>query len=341
MTDPLQPLQPEENSNPVVPEVAPAIPPVETAPVVPETAPTPPPTPVPHVENSLKQIRTFQGDVAEALGRQKESLFSIQQSEQLKRATGATVPDPTRLQGAENDNKRKEFILLTLGSFVLIGLGLVGAWYGYQEFLRKTAPPVVLVPENRFVNIQSEMTLNTASSTRDRLFADVALNSEDVGEGELMQFILRKGPLLTSPLMTTTEFLELTRAKAPSSLVRAFDPLFMLGTIGQSRFLIIKLSSFENAFAGMLSWEKTLPEDLGPLFSTAQTLQNNGTESVFKDVTLRNKDARAVFAPTGVGSSTAPVLLYSFFGNQMLIITDSVETLRILVDRLTQGLLSR
>ena len=60
----------------------------------------------------LKQIRTFQGDVAEALGKQKESIFSIQQSEQLKRASGGTVPEADN--DAESDKKRKEFILLTL-----------------------------------------------------------------------------------------------------------------------------------------------------------------------------------------------------------------------------------
>ncbi len=347
MTDPLQPqqLQAEENSNSVPPEVVPTVPEsVPTAPIEPFVVPppvesvvgTPPPTATP-----LKQIRTFQGDVAQALGNQKESLFSIQQSEGLKRASGGTVPDPSLIQEAKNDGKRKEFILLTLGSFVLIGLGLVGAWYGYQEFLRKTAPPIIAVPENRFIGIQSEMTLNVASSTRDRLFADIALNAADVAQGELMQFVLRKGSVATSPLLTTSEFFQLTQTKAPSSLVRAFDPLFMLGTLGQSRFLIIKLSSFENAFAGMLSWEKTLAEDLGPLFATAQILQNNDSQSVFSDVTLRNKDARAIFAPTGLGSTTAPVLLYSFFDNQMLIITDSAETLKTIVDRLTQELLSR
>ena len=59
----------------------------------------------------LKQIRTFQGDVAEALGKQHESLFSIQQSEQLKRASGGSVFE------AEEVNQRREFILLMAGSF--------------------------------------------------------------------------------------------------------------------------------------------------------------------------------------------------------------------------------
>src|SRR3989344_3490847 len=210
----------------------------------------------------LKQIRTFQGDVAEALGKQHESLFSIQQSEQLKRASGGSVFE------AEEVNQRREFILLMAGSFLLIGLGLVGAWYGYKEFLRKTAPPVIVIPENRFIGIQSEMTFNVASSTRNKFFSDIVTNSAEIKSNELMQFVLRHGEGSSAALMNTAEFLRLIQIQAPSSLVRAFDPLFMLGTLGESRFLLIKLSSFENAFAGMLSWEKTLVTDLGPLFVT-------------------------------------------------------------------------
>ena len=38
-------------------------------------------------DTPLKQIRTFQGDVAEALNRQRESLVSIQRAEYLRKNT--------------------------------------------------------------------------------------------------------------------------------------------------------------------------------------------------------------------------------------------------------------
>ncbi len=122
--------------------------------------------------------------------------------------------------------------------------------------------------------------------------------------------------------------------------MRSFEPYFMLGTLGESRFIIFRLASFENAFSGMLNWEKNLPADLGTLFSTAPLLSNITTESVFKDVIYRNKDVRLLSVPTGPNStSTTPVLMYSFFDNKKLIITDNIETLQILIDRLTQTLL--
>jgi len=144
------------------------------------------------------------------------------------------------------------------------------------------------------------------------------------------------------PLLRTSEFLEILNSQAPGNLVRAFDPLFMFGsfkgslaTDETSTFLIIKLASFENAFAGMLAWEEHLAEDLGPLFATATLFKNVAPESTFVDVIDRNKDIRMLML------GEQPVLLYSFFDNNLLIITDHIETMRTLVDRLTREKLSR
>ena len=109
----------------------------------------------------------------------------------------------------------------------------------------------------------------------------------------------------------------------------------MFGALEKSTFLIIKLSSFENAFAGMLAWEKTLSQDIGPLFATSELLRNLPIDSVFTDIVDKNKDIRILMF------NDQTVLLYSFFDNNKLIITDNIDTLRILVDRLIQEKLSR
>lgn len=291
-----------------------------------------PPTSV-GASTSLKQIRTFQGDVANALQDQKESLFSIRQTEQLKRGSGGMVVEAEAREG-----KPHEFFLLLVGSLFLIILGAGGAWFGYKEFVKKTAPPVITAPESRLIAVQEEVNINFASTTRESLITLINENSAGVGSNTLKHFVLRKGLLSSSPLASTAEFFQKIQSQAPGSLVRAFDPLFMAGTLGESRFLIIKLSSFENAFPGMLAWEENMARDIGDLFATASDLKSIGSEAVFKDVISRNKDVRVL---SGVGTTTTPLLLYSFFDNKILIITDSLETLRVLVDRLTQELLSR
>ena len=289
----------------------------------------------PENANSLKQIRTFQGDVADALGRQKESLFSIQQAERSKMVLGGSVPQAS----GESSEKRKEFLLLLLGSAFLLLLGGIGAWYGYNQIVKRIAPPVIIAPESRFIPTESEAIVNTATTTRDTLLARLDEGWSGTGVNELKHLVLRNGEGKLAPLTTAAEFLTILETLAPGSLVRALEPTFMFGTLGESRFLIFKIKSFENAFAGMFIWEENLARDLGPLFATAPLLKTIPPESVFLDVISRNKDVRLLSAP--VASSTEPALLYSFFDRKALIITDNLETLRVLVDRLTQELLSR
>lgn len=279
-------------------------------------------------ETPLKQIRTFQGDVAEALHRQQSSLVSIQRAEHLRSGSIQSAADTP----SKDTAKRKEFTMLVLGSLALFILGAVGVWFTYNEFVRKTATPAVVVPDSRFVSANTEININLTVASREALINALSDASRNVSPGELTHIILS---------LSTGEFLNILGSQAPSSLVRAFDPLFMFGVLGGSPtkgvsdFLIIKLVSFENAFAGMLLWEKNLAQDIGPLFATAPLLKNILPESAFVDVTDRNKDVRML----ALGDQ--PVLLYSFFDNNMLIITDSIETLRALIDRLTREKLSR
>lgn len=72
-----------------------------------DSPPTPSaPEPQNRAPSPLKQIRTFQGDVAEALDRQQESLFSIQQAERAKVISGGSVPTPP----SPETQKQKEFL---------------------------------------------------------------------------------------------------------------------------------------------------------------------------------------------------------------------------------------
>ncbi|MBI2065473.1 MAG: hypothetical protein HYT68_00160 [Candidatus Zambryskibacteria bacterium] len=290
----------------------------------------------PREENSnsqspLKQIRTFQGDAVEALQRQKESLVSIQRGEQIKRGLSGTSA-----QTANQDSTGgKEFFLLLLGSLILFALGAAGTWYVYGEFTRKTATQTVGIPANRFISANSEVNLDFQTLTRDSLINTVSNTINDIPDSELRHIILRKAAEDKLAVLSTSEFLSALESKAPGSLVRAFDPLFMFGNYRASTFIIIRLSSFENAFAGMLAWEKDLARDIGPLFATSGLLRDIAPESVFIDTIDRNKDIRMLAFEDQV------VLLYSFFDNNMLIITDSIETLRTIIDRLTREKLSR
>src|SRR3989344_8438462 len=240
-------------------------------------------------ETPLKQIRTFQGDVADALKRQEESLVSIQRREHLRQsATG-----PTTDTSSQNPDQRRKVLLFIIGSLVLFVIGVAGIWYAYNEFVRKTSTPITETPVNRFVSSNKEADLEFAQTSRETFIRGLNVALGEVPPGELRHLVLRQEAANhKGALLSTTDFLNKLESRAPSSLVRAFNPLFMLGALGRSTFIIIKLASYENAFAGMLLWERNLAQDLGPILATAQALRYVPQESVFTDFTNRNKDIR-------------------------------------------------
>lgn len=236
---------------------------------------------------------------------------------------------------------------LLVGSLLLLAVAGGVGWFAYNQYLVKTAVPVPSVPESRFLSAESTATLDVKGLGRDDLIAKINDATQGAKAGSLLHLDLREG----TSTEKTADFFSALDTQAPGSLVRSLEPVFMMGAIGlqgqssgESRFLIFRLSSYDAAFGGMLNWEKTMPSDIGPLFATSGAMQALDPASVFKDVVYRNKDVRALYAPVADASgatTTSPVLLYSFFNNKMLIVTDRLETLQTLIDRLTQEELAR
>ncbi|MDP2651328.1 MAG: hypothetical protein Q8O98_01920 [bacterium] len=291
------------------------------------------PNNIPKVKHdpSLKQIRTFQGDVADAINRQKESLVSIQRAEQVKSMPAEVKKSP------EEKARLKSIVLLSL-SFALVIAGGTGGWFTYRKFSSQQAPPVYTPPPGRLITPNKEATIGTEGLSRESLIRLVAENEQGIKPGELKHLIL---PIEASKLF------EVLKAKAPGNMIRALDPEFMLGILGQppsvesavgtaSVFLIIKVNSFENVFPGMLAWEESMLEDIGPLFATRLKSLGMSEENPFEDQTFKNKDARVLKDTDGT-----TVIIYSFLDAKTLIITDSERSLETLMGRLTLSSLSR
>lgn len=288
----------------------------------------------PPSSSPLKQIRTYQGDIAEALTRQNESIYSIQAKEHAR-------------GGGEAEQVVKSIWPLLVGSLLLITVALFGGYVAYGEYMRKTSPPSIVTPESRFLASESSRDIDMKGLDREALVARIRESAAETKVGELRHISLKEA----TSTAKVSSFFNTLGTQAPPSLVRALEPAFMLGALGlpgensgASRFLIFRLTSFPNAFGGMLNWEKSLAGDVGALFNTFDPVKTIAPASVFKDVVYKNKDVRVLYGE-GVdaagATTTAPVLLYSFFDNRMLIITDRLETLQTLIDRLTQDALAR
>src|SRR3989344_6978840 len=180
---------------------------------------------IPEENPSLKQIRTFQGDVAEAIAKQKESLVSIQRAEQ--KLNEAREPNLEEIQQKRNIRKS---IAFTFGTIFLVFLGAVGGWYGYTTYRSKSTPPQIETPANRFIVVTGDAYIDAPTTTpRDLLIAKISEEiSKEIGPTEVKHLVLKNG----SGLLSTQEFMRSMRSSAPGNLVRAFNPLFMLGVSG-------------------------------------------------------------------------------------------------------------
>ena len=286
-------------------------------------------------KSPLKQIRTYQGDVASALEHQNESLASIQKREAVKQEAIQKRTPPKQ----ESSSKP---IILVFFIFIFIALGAAGGYFAYMKFKQQTALPVVVVPANRLIPIREARNINTTDLNREQFInlvrEEAARSSSAEQKGEIVQLELRKGEG-DATLLQTSEFLVLMESRAPGSLVRALDSTFMFGVtqsdIGRP-FIFFKLKSYEQAYPGMLEWEENLREDLLPLFISPEELSAISSESRFQDITIANKDARVL--KDGAGKT---VLLYTFIDNEVLLITDNETSLRTLQNLYSGGKLAR
>ncbi len=338
-TDPQINLVPQKPVEPVT-QVAPTVPttPSPTPSPIPATTPLPPPPPPeqPSTPSPLKQIRTFEGDVAEAIRKQNESLISIQRKEEKRRDAIKTLAPNV---GAGEHRSLKP-LLMSLVTIVLIAGGGYASYFAWTTYSEKTALPVLDTPLNQFISTNLVTDVDASTLGRQALIDLVETTRlKDRKDSEMEQLELRRGTEPTSELLSTADFLTRLASHAPNPLVRSFDDLFMLSVLGANpahTVLLIRLDSFENAFPGMLEWEERLVEDMMPLFINRERLSEIPTISEFKDKTIQNHDTRILRDSTG-----EIVLLYGFFDNNMLIITDTEESFRTVLNRLQSEKLSR
>jgi hypothetical protein len=147
------------------------------------------------------------------------------------------------------------------------------------------------------------------------------------------------------PPITSQELISTLAPNAPDDLLRTFDPnYYLLGVHvfdGNQEFLVLKVDSYEQAFSGMLEWERTMATELSPLFirdprpRTAEELAGISTTTPaaliptdFRDQVVANHDARVVLNDQG-----DIVLLWAFIDRSTLVITNNESTLSEVISR--------
>jgi hypothetical protein len=324
----------------------------------------------------------MQRDMAAAVEREKTSLGSVVLAEEKRRARVAAGEEsgPTNIEPAREREHISMMALAVIGGIALT-TGAIAAVA--IALLREAEPPRgepvplvhTVVPVDGSV---SPVTLGglTTLSIRSRLreaveTADVPINSLSaiplVDRGQLVPE--ERGAIAVE--LTADEFLRRVAPEAPAALRRSLEPTFTFGVhyFGRNTaFLAFGVSSFEQAFAEMLAWERTLEIDLGPVFrqsgapsslSPQEQENQGGADAVaatttlagaatsttmeapprrttssrsrrFLDEVIANHDVRVLRDERG-----EPFLLYAFPNRSTLFFAASIPTLEELFRRLT------
>ncbi len=279
----------------------------------------------PTVQNdpSIKPLRTFKSDAEEAVRYQNISAAQIALAEQKKKESSTPIQYETE--------KKSSFGII---AFLLILLLVGGAGGYYWFFVLKQNPASALPQALRVQTILPYTNANTIQIDQDR-------NAIDTIAGALLAAeVEQRGiyALIPVPTGTTTSAAGINSilkdTNIPNMLDRSLGSDYMVGAYAgdtKDPFVILKNTYFQNAFAGMLEWEKDLRNDMISLIrmSRADETTTSLNNDSFEDVVISNIDARVLRNADGEA-----VLSYAFADKDTIVITTKTETLKTLLDKL-------
>jgi len=285
-----------------------------------------------NINENIKTIHTYSSDMADAVRTNETSIIKIALAEQEKKEREALY------KKAEGSSGSK--ILLVVGSIVLITLAVGGVYYLMKRNAATNAPV-----KTTTTNIEALISYD------DQVFLDMSNATSPIDISSIIQNELKKGGksgnikalFLTHianakpELLQLTKFFSLLKVTAPPMLIRSLSDEYLVGSYqptdgaGQGHlFLLFKTKDYNQSYAGLLGWEKTMLDDLFNLFNIDVSGDASSLLSKpWKDVVINNVDARAIYDDGGKA-----LLYYLFINKDNFLITDNQDAIREVSSRL-------
>lgn len=137
------------------------------------------------------------------------------------------------------------------------------------------------------------------------------------------------GTYVTEPVDLPT-FLRALKPHIPETLLSSLSGEYFVGVHAieeNAPFIMLKITEPDRAFAGMLSWEKQIGQDLQPFFES-RGVPVGGEILQFSDISVDSIDARVVR-----GADGNIRIIYAITEKNILVITNNIQTLREVTDR--------
>lgn len=304
------------------------------------------------ISPDLKPIRTYEKDLAEAIAKKRISTASFVIAEDKKKNTDLEKKQEDAVENLlikkEKHGTSSKKWLLSIISLILICGAIFSAYYLYSQSPLapvKTMPTdnPVLVPDS-IIKADNKSTIDIQNLNQKDIISSIKKDIElEQKEKTIKEIILTKIEGTSQTKITANDMLNILEIDVPSVFERSLGQNWMLGVytgaLGQKNpFVIATNDFFQNAFAGMIQWEKRLPEDLKPFLHSTTVVEDTGSSTPtispasrgkFEDRLISNRDVREYITDNG-----HIVFLYSFIGNDKLVITNSEEALQEIIIRL-------
>lgn len=291
-----------------------------------------------------KPIRTYESDIADMMAKRNTSVATIAIAEaEKKEQVQSQVSGGVVEQSQEQPKRAWKKIFLGTISIIFIGGGIVGGYYLYtQSALNAPPPPPQQIVIRSLIPSETQEILMVDGLVEEGLVAEIKsrLKKESSLKAGISELILGKKKGEESVRISRTEFMEKAGIEMPDALSRALTDQWMLGSYtneqgSKNSFIVFKTDFFQNAFAGMLSWEPLMPDAFGQVLNfeeKARSGDNAGTSTIasyftirgtFVDKQVMNRDVREFLSRTN-----ETLFMYSFIDKDTLVITTSEEALR-------------
>jgi len=280
----------------------------------------------------VKTLRTYTSDMADAIRTNETSVIKIALAEKEKRE------QEMMYQQAEGTKTSK--VVLIVGGVILIIAALVGSYFLFQKKKDRETPAPVVSTIDTFITYDAYSYLDVTNATNVNELLGIMRTNESEYSGLIKALFLTKKIGETNELTTAKNFFSIIKSSAPSSLIRSLADNYLLGKYSnqdsaspndqQAMFLIFQVSDYNQVYASMLEWERTMLKDLFPLFNiNIPGGDKTFFEKPWQDIIINNRDARVINGENGEG-----ILYYVFVNKNHFVISNNLETIREVISRL-------
>lgn len=302
-----------------------------------------------------RPIRTMKSDSEEAVRRQNETAVSIAIAEGKKREKERAIAE-TKQAGTPVVAPKRIGRVFVLVGLILVIVALVLAYIfvlpkleginlpniSLPTFSKPTSTtttptekaPVSITIAKSLIPAQLEKRFNITKETPTQIHRAISLEREQAISNTTIKnlYFTEDTGSATSPI-SASKFISFSGVQVPEMLTRSLEQVFMAGLYAEGSdntpFLILKISGYDTAFAGMLEWESGLQTFFKTIFYESTGTISLGS-SKFRDIVISGRDARILDVSPG------NTIVYSFVNPSTIIITGSTVSLEAIMKLATK-----